>query len=57
MVNRGGGACTSNWLKTNHPACGWIGTEGKPPGFKEAPTVFDADNFSVLRKRHADYVS
>ena len=37
VVNSGGGACTTKWLKDNYPELGWIGTEGKPVGFKQAP--------------------
>ena len=41
VTNGGGGACTTRWLKSNYPAMGWIGTEGKPNGFMEATVARD----------------
>ena len=52
-INRCGGACTTAWLKTNHPNLGWIGTEGKPANFMEAPMVTDIVDFATLRRLHA----
>jgi hypothetical protein len=37
--NYGGGACTTAWLHERYPAMGWIGTEGKPDGYIDAPAV------------------
>ena len=57
MVNGGGGACTTVWLKTNHPGLGWIGTEGKPAGFMEAPMATNIVDFTALRRLHAEIVA
>ena len=57
VINRCGGACTTAWLKANCPGLGWIGTEGKPAGFMEAPMVSDIVDFATLRQRHAEIVA
>lgn len=48
VANGGGGACTTRWLKEHAPDVGWIGTEGKPDGFKEAPSVGQAHSLREL---------
>lgn len=52
MRNQGGGVCTSLYLKNLDPR--WIGTEGKPEGFYEAPSVFQGSFLDVLEfyKQH-----
>jgi len=57
VINGGGGACTTAWLKAKNPGLGWIGTEGKPAGFMEAPMVTDIVDFATLRRLHADIVA
>ena len=39
VTNGGGGANTTVWLKEHAPDVGWVGSEGKPDGFYEAPMV------------------
>ena len=44
FINYGAGSSTTCWLKNHFPNLGWIGTEGKPRGFIEAPAIGDFDN-------------
>ena len=53
VSNDGGGICSSVYLQTQHPHVGWIGTEGKPGGFYEAPCLYQAASFRELREQHA----
>jgi hypothetical protein len=48
VANSGGGSLTTDWLQTNYPAMGWIGSEGKPNGFYDAPAVAQAASFREL---------
>lgn len=52
--NRGGGACSTTWLKANFPQCGWIGTEGKPGGFMEAPVSRSGGLLELLKNTPRD---
>lgn len=57
VLNFGGGASTTEWLKSNFPDCGWIGSEGKPSRFMEAPMASDWCDFATLRNRHTELCS
>ena len=48
VTNRGGGPCSTTWLKTNSPHVGWIGTEGKPRGFYDASCIGQAATLREL---------
>ena len=48
VTNGGGGACSTRWLKEHAPSVGWIGTEGKPNGFREASSVGQAETIAAL---------
>jgi len=48
VANGGGGANTTTWLKENASEVGWIGSEGKPDGFYEAPMVREAQDLRAL---------
>ena len=48
VKNFGGGCCSTTWLKTNSPQVGWIGTEGKPAGFYQAPCIGETDTMPGL---------
>jgi hypothetical protein len=52
VKNNGGGACTTLYFEQNHPKVGWIGTRGKPEGFKEAPNASDRMSLQQLRIVH-----
>ena len=54
VTNGGGGADTTEFLQSNFPACGWIGTEGKPDGFMDAPMIADTDSsLKDLKVKHS----
>ena len=48
VENFGGGACTTMWLKQAYPEMGWIGTEGKPYGFKQTPAIAEDTLLQLL---------
>ena len=52
VTNGGGGMCTTKWLQENSSECGWIGTEGKPIGWLDAPVV-KHDSLLGLLKDHS----
>ena len=39
VTNGGGGANSTVWIRTHASHVAWIGTEGNPDGFYEAPMV------------------
>ena len=46
--NGGGGACSTLWLKLHFPEMGWLGTDGKPEGFYDAPMVASGETSMQL---------
>ncbi len=56
VKNEGGGICTTLFLKNHAPDLGWIGTEGKPQGFYDAPAVGSASTFPQLAELHATLI-
>jgi len=48
VSNGGGGACSTLFLQNAFAEVGWIGTEGKPDGFYEAPVAVRGQ-FDTLR--------
>ena len=56
VKNHGGGICTTLFLKAHAPNLNWIGTEGKPQGFIEAPMVGSASSFQELCALHATLI-
>ena len=47
VLNGGGGANTTMWLRENAPGQGWHGTEGKPPGFFDSPALCSWKEFAT----------